>query len=329
MSKQETRARLIELIKKHQLEHGLTRLAIGVVSNMAGISRQTFFRSYVDLKPYCHGQSISALLGDDADSTRDFLVKREQDVSSLQDEIESLRKKHKKDLEQAITNRVTSLMNSDILAFEASELNTLLVNQSQHNEMLKRKITELELKLTRAQMTSASDDLPSGDQNANTVKNAKNFIVFPLDMTKANLAYKQDKNFDKYEDAKDAAIQSIVDIVKKIANTSNIEVHFFQERYISSFEEFAKELTAKPGKIVVAIQLPVFSQEELAHLLYQFKLVHKTSIHIPVNTSKTAVIAKKEFFFRDVPEEEFADATKAKIPQIAWGFDEVRLFRTQ
>ncbi|WP_283188825.1 TetR/AcrR family transcriptional regulator [Pseudomonas sp. PMCC200344] len=329
MTKQETRDRLIELIKEHQLEHGLTKLAIGKISEMAGISRQTFFRSYADLKPYCLGQSITSLLGDDAESTRDFLAKREEEVAALQSEIEALKKKHKKELEQAITNRVTSLMNSDILAFEANEVNSLLINQSQNNEMLKRKLTEMELKQTRSQMASAAADLSTGNGDAHAIKNAKNFLVFALDMTKANLAYKKDQNFDNYENAKDLAIQSVVDNVKKFPNPSNIEVHLFQERYISTFDDFVEELPAKPGKVVIAIQLPVFSQEELGQLLSQLKLISKVAIHIPFNTSGAIVAANKKFLFRDVPEEEFIDAAKAKTPQITWGFDEIRLFGTR
>uniref|UniRef100_UPI001C5C93C0 hypothetical protein n=1 Tax=Staphylococcus haemolyticus TaxID=1283 RepID=UPI001C5C93C0 len=118
MTIEETRDRLIELNKEHQLDNGLKKLANGKISVMAGSTRQTFYRSYLDLKPFCLGQSITALLGDDVDSTRDFLAKREQDVNALLSEIEAVRKQHKKDLEQAITNRITSLMNSDILAFE-------------------------------------------------------------------------------------------------------------------------------------------------------------------------------------------------------------------
>lgn len=326
MTKQETRDRLIELIKEHQLKHGLTKFAIGKISEMAGISRQTFFRSYVDLKPYCIGQSITSLLGDDAGSTRDFLVKREEEVAALQGEIEALKKKHKKELEQAITDRVTSLMNNDILAFEANEVNSLLISQSQNNERLKRQLTEMELKQTRSQMASAASDTSTGKGDAYPIKSAKNFLAFALDMSKANLAYKKDRNFENYENAKDLAIQSIVGDVKKFPDPSNIEVHLFQERYISTFDDFIEELPPKQGKVVIAIQLPVFSQEELGQLLSQLKRISKVVIHIPFNTSGAIVAANKKFLFRDVPEEEFIDAAKAKTPQINWGFDEIRLF---
>ncbi|WP_337153609.1 hypothetical protein [Pseudomonas protegens] len=327
----DTRARLIELIKEHQLEHGLTKLAIHELSTRAGISRQSFNRFYSDLKPYSLGASILDLLNEDSDSALAFLEKRDREVATLQEEIKRLKAQHKKDLEQASNKHITSLMNNDIIAFNAMEVNSLLTTQSLHNESLKGKLRQMELGHTKLQMEVAASTLPGKAQGAGTglTKDAKNFLTLALNLEKACTAYHKDKNFDHFEDAKEAEIKKIIETLNRFPDPSQIELHIFQERYISTFQTFSDRLPAQEGKLTVVAQLPWYSQEDLGVFLSDLKPVHRITIHVPFSSSEAIVAAKRKFGFRGIPEEEFLDASKAKMPQITWGFDEVRVFRVR
>ncbi|MNC60186.1 hypothetical protein D3C75_1100470 [compost metagenome] len=76
-------------------------------------------------------------------------------------------------------------------------------------------------------------------------------------------------------------------------------------------------------------QVPWYGQEDLGVFLSELKPVHRITIHVPFSSSEAIVAAKRKFDFREIPEDEFLDATKAKMPQITWGFDEVRVFRVR
>jgi len=325
----DTRARLIELIKEHQLEHGLTKLAIGELSIRAGISRQAFNRYYGDLKPYSLGASILDLLNEDKDSAMAFLEKRDREVATLQEEIQRLKSQHKKDLEQASTKHITSLMNNDIIAFNAMEVNSLLTTQSLHNESLKGKLRQMELSQTKRQMDAAAAELPGNGQGAGIPKDAKNFLSLALNLEKACTVYQKDKDFDQFEDAKEAEIKKIIQTINQFPDPSQIELHIFQERYISSFQTFSDDLPAQAGKLTVVAQVPWYGQEDLGVFLSELKPLHRITIHVPFRSSEAIIASKRQFYFRAIPEEEILDARKAKMPQITWGFDEVRVFRVR
>lgn len=331
MTTVDTRARLIELIKEHQLENGLTKLAIKELSSRAGITRQSFNRFYDDLKPYTLGTSILDLLNEDSDSAMAFLEKRDREVATLQDEIKRLKAQHKKELEHASNKHITSLMNNDIIAFNAMEVNSLLTTQSLHNESLKSKLRQMELGNTKLQMDAAASALtePAQEAQTTTPKDAKNFLTLALNLEKACTAYHRDKNFDHFEDVKEAEIKKIIETLNRFPDPSQIELHIFQERYISSFQKLSDTLPAQEGKLTVVAQVPWYSQEDLGVFLSELKPVHRITIHVPFSSSEAIVAAKRKFDFREIPEDEFLDATKAKMPQITWGFDEVRVFRVR
>lgn len=326
MSPPDTRSLLVELIKQHQLENGLIKLGVAELSMRAGITRQAFNRYYSDLKDYCQGKSIAQLLAENPATAKDFIAKRESEVEELREEIRALKIQHKKDIEQAINKHVTSLMNNDLSAFDAKEVSTLLEKQSQHNEMLKRQVTHLELKQVRHDLAEASSEF-ARDQK--TLKDAKNFLDFSLDLTKAQTEYQKTHDFEKYEDNKEVEISKIVETIKKFPDQENIEVHLFQERYISSFKDFTQSLDAKLGKLLISIRLPMFEKTDIGLLLNDLKTVAHISIHIPYVQSEAIAAANRKFMFRAVPKEEFDDADKAVTPQITWGFDEVHIYRVR
>lgn len=326
MSPPDTRSLLVELIKQHQLENGLIKLGVGELSTRAGITRQAFNRYYNDLKDYCQGKSIAQLLAENPATAKDFIAKRESEVEELREEIRALKIQHKKDIEQAINKHITSLMNNDLSAFEANEVSTLLEKQSQHNEMLKRKMTHLELKQVRHHLIEASSEL-ARDQK--TLKDSKNFLEFSLDLTKAQSEYQKTQDFEKYEDSKEAEISKIVETIKKFPDQESIEVHLFQERYISSFKDFTHSLNAKLDRLLISIRLPMFEKTDIGLLLNDLKTVAHISIHVPYVQSEAIAAANRKFMFRGVSKEEFDDADKASTPQIAWGFDEIHIYRVR
>lgn len=321
----DTRTRLIELIKEHQLEFGLKKLPIGKLADRAEISRQSFNRFYSDLKPYSEGQSIAQLLADDPDASRNFLAQRDRESDQLRNEIEDLKKRHAKELEQAVSQHVTSLMNNDILAFEANEMNALLASQSQHIDMLKKKLKGYELRETRQQMCEAESQLASEGIS----KNPKNFLMFEPDLEKANSAYKKNQSFDDYEDIKEKAIDEAIEAITKLPDPSKIAVVIYMDRFLYPFSDFCESIQAKHNKLTVCLRLPVFSQAEIGIVLAKLSRMDSISLHMPHSTSEAITAANRKFRYREVPEEEFADADKARAPLITWGVDEVRVFKVK
>ena len=325
MSQQDTRTRLIELIKEHQLEFGLKKLPIGKLAERAEISRQSFNRFYSDLKPYSEGQSVAELLADDPDASRSFLAQRDREADQLRNEIEDLKKRHAKELEQAVAQHVTSLMNNDILAFEANEMSALLASQSQHNEMLQKKLTALELRQTRYNMDEAESQLSSGGVS----KSAKNFLTLDLDLENANSAYKNSQSFDEYEDIKEKAIDAMIETVTKLPDPSKVQVVVYMDRFLYPFSKFCESIPAQQDKLTVCLRLPVFSQAEVGIVLSKLSKADSISLHMPHSTSEAITATNRKFMYRDVPEAEFTDADRARAPLITWGLDEVRVFKVK
>ncbi|TRM39119.1 hypothetical protein [Pseudomonas aeruginosa] len=325
MTQQDTRTRLIELIKAHQLEFGLKKLPIGKLAERAEISRQSFNRFYSNLKPYSEGQSIAELLADDPDASRTFLAQRDREADQLRNEIEDLKKRHAKDLEQAVAQHITSLMNNDILAFETNEMSALLASQSQHNELLQKRLTALELRQTCDQMDQAGSQLVSEGAS----KSPQNFLTFDLNLEKANTAYKKSQSFDDYEDIKEKAIDAMIETVTKLPDPSKVQVVVYMDRFLYPFSKFCESIPAKQDKLTVCLRLPVFSQAEIGIILSKLSKMDSISLHMPHSASEAIAAANRKFMYRDVPEEEFTDADRARTPLITWGVDEVRVFNVK
>ena len=326
MSSQDTRNRLISLIKEHQLEHGLTKIQIGVLSERAGITRQAFNRFYNDLKPFSQGQSIAPLLVDDTGATQDLLARREHDLDQLRAEIKAMKIQHPKDIESAISRHLTTLMNSDLMMFEAKEMTATLENQSKHNEMLKRQLLGAQVKNTRLTIDLAAHQILCSSTATRPVKNAKNFLALTISFADINL---KGNDYDAFEHAKDRQLDAHIKTLKKFPSPEKIEIHIFQERYISAFKNFCGGLPEKEGILIVAIQAPVFAQAELKELLRKLIGFASVTLHIPFSKSVASAAAFQKFNFREVPPQEFEEASKARVPQIDWGFDGIQVFRAE
>lgn len=324
MSSQATRDKLISIIKEHQLNHGQSKLPISQLANLAGISRQAFNRYYGDLKDYSIGkESIAKLLGGDNLSLNEIIESNEARLRRLEEELSSLKTAHQAELDSVVLNHTTTLMNNDIIAFNAGQLTATLTNQSNHNAFLNKRVTELEVH--NAKLTLDAIAAAGGSSSTLTVKTDKNFITFNLDLSSEKKAYALTKNFSAYEDAKDSLIAKTISEIKKLPNPDDIDIILFQDRYISEFNTFCSKQSPRMGKTLVVVRLPIYSREELQIILKDVHPISAVSIHIPYSSSEAIISAKRKFSFRDVPEEEIKDADGAKIPLITWGFDNVSI----
>ncbi|VVP58868.1 TetR/AcrR family transcriptional regulator [Pseudomonas fluorescens] len=328
MSSPQTRDRLVSIIKQHQLKHGVSKLPVAKLAEAAGISRQAFNRYYSDLKDYSIGKaSIARLLIDDNASLNELIENKDERILRLEKELVNSRETHKAELEAVVKNHISSLMNNDIMAFEANQLTSTLINQGNHNAYLNKRITELEVnnaKLTHNIITAASSD------SSNIIeKSDKNFIAFGLNLSAANKAYACSKSFIEYEKAKDEELLKIVRKITKLPNPENIDILFFQEKYISDFTIFCNRTHPSKARTLITIKLPLYSQEEIKLFMKSLSPITSFSIYVPYSSSDAIISAKRKFSFRDIPPEELMDADNAKIPLMTWGFESIYITRVK
>lgn len=328
MSSQETRDRLIAIIKEHQLQHGQSKLPVSQLADAAGISRQAFNRYYGDLKEYSLGkESIAKLLVDDNASLSQIIENSEGKLQRLQRAFAEAQKAHERELQLVTKNYVSTLMNNDVMAFEAGQLTSTLTNQSNHNAFLNKRVTELEVK--NAKLTIDAVASANAEHANHAEKTDKNFTTYSPDLAPANKAYAISKDFNLYEDEKDAAISRIFQQIKKLPNPESTDVVFFQERYISDFSSFCAKQHPYINRKMVVIRLPVFSREELQLLIRSLQPISSISICVPFTASDAVTSANRKFHFRGTPSEEFTDADAAKMPQPNWGFESIQLFKVR
>lgn len=328
MSSQETRDRLVSIIKQHQLEHGHSKLPVAKLAEAAGISRQAFNRYYGDLKDYSIGKaSIARLFVDDSASLNELIENKDERILRLERELVTARETHKAELEAIVKNHISTLMNTDIMAFEASQLTSTLINQGNHNAYLNKRVTELAVnnaKLALDIVTAANSDASNA-----TEKSDKNFIAFGLDLSAASKAYASSKNFIGYEKSKDEELLNTVRKIKKFPNPENIDILFFQEKYISDFQVFCNKTYPTKARTLIVIRLPLYSQEEIKILMKGLSPISSFSIYVPYSSSDATISAKRQFSFRDVPPEEITDADNAKTPSMAWGFESIHIIKVR
>ncbi|MFJ2548821.1 hypothetical protein ACIOVF_20440 [Pseudomonas sp. NPDC087612] len=326
MSSQDTRNKLIGIIKQHQLDNGMSKLPVGKLSELSGITRQAFNRYYGDLKEYATGkQSIARLLVDDSASLSEMLENREEKIAQLKQELIKASIAHKEELEKAIEHHITSLMNNDIMVYESGQISSTLINQNNHNAYLSKRVTELEVR--NAKMVADAVSAPTSTGSNYTTNSAKNFIALELDLKAARKAYASSNDFSAYEDAKDTEIQKAIKTVNSLPDSQNADVVIFQERYISDFNLFCKKIYPRESHTLVALQLPLYSREEIQLVVKEIRPINSISIHIPYSSSDAVISAKRQFSFRDVPAEELQDADTAKTPLMDWGFDSIQITR--
>lgn len=324
MSSQDTRDRLVTIIKQHQLDNGQSKMSVEALSKAAGISRQAFNRYYSDLKDYSTGKlSIARLLVDDSASLQELVENKDERIARLESELSSIQAKHKAELDAVTDNYLSTLMNNDIMAFDAGQLAATLTGQGNHNAYLNNKVTEQEVQIAKLTMDLVNASTSEAHQARE--KSDKNFIAFDLDLRAAKKAYAQTRNFDEYEDAKHIAISKIEESIKKLPTPETIDILFFQDKYISDFKVFCNRVFPAKGRTLIVIRLPLYSQEELKLAMRNLTPISSFSIYIPHSSSEAIISAKRQFSFRDIPPEELKIADSARMPLPSWGFESIQI----
>lgn len=326
MSGVDTRNKLIGIIKQHQLDNGITKLPIGKLSELAGITRQAFNRYYGDLKDYAKGsQSISKLLVSDCTSLSQLLESKEKRLAQLEFQLIEIQATHKAELAETLNKHITSLMNNDVMIYESGQISATLTSQNNHNAQLIKRVTELEVSNTK--LIADATSTYSFNNASNSIKSSKNFIPLEIDIKALCKSYAVSNDFDEYEDAKDAEIQKNIKIIKALPILEKVDVVVFQERYISDFGSFCKTINPRPDHILVVLQLPLYSRAEIQLIIKELTPVASISIYVPYSSSEAVIASKRKFIYRGVPEEELKDADEARVPLMEWGFDSIQVKR--
>ncbi|MHA6140929.1 hypothetical protein ACX3YC_26475 [Pseudomonas mohnii] len=326
MSNQETRERLIAIIKQHQLERRHTKLSVKLLSQSAGISRQAFNRYYADLKDYASGKlPISRLLLGDHASLNEIIENKDEQILRLVNELKTARLSHKAELQAVVKNHLSTLMNNDITAFEADQVSATLTGQGNHNAYLSKRITDLEIKNIKLNLDLVTAE--AADASSPVEKSDKNFIIFELDLSNANKLYAVSNNFNEYENTKENELSKIIKKIKKLPNPESIDILFFQDKYLSDFKLFCNRLYPTKSRTLITIRLPIYSQEELKFIMKDLIPITSFSIYVPFSPSDAITVAKRKFSFRDIPPEELKIADDAKTPSITWGFESIHINR--
>lgn len=317
MQRHPTRQKIIEIIIDIHFNRGDT-LRVGKVAEEAGITRQAFHRYYSDLISYIKGDSeVGDLLPTFApDSINQLLQISQAKVSELENKLAQSEDRHKAQLKSTLDRYITSLMNNDITLFETDSVRITLDKQTTYISHLIAQLDQVKAELTKAKLNSVNGDL-MGTPGAR--------IVFQPNLNPAFKAYQKDGNYKTYLGTKSKEIAKVINQVNQ-HETTYTQLIIFADRFISSFEDFLKQLP-EPRSDEIVIRLPVFSSMELKN---QLRKVNKTaiSIYVPECASVAETAAQRKFRSNTVPAEEILAAQKADHIHLFKGIDRVVHFNT-
>lgn len=323
MNQNATRAKLVHIISEHHFSLPGRKLGIAELSDQAGITRQAFNRYYADLKDYAWGKKpITDLLDESAPKATDLLAQSHVKLIQLNDQVESQQTQFEKEKEKLRNGLITSLMNDDIVRFDANEIRQSMQKQLLHNEQLVRQISELKLEAIKADQAKASASQPTAVQSVNKVALEPNLLG-------AFAALHKNEDIDAYEIQKSKALDEVRDKVNSLARTSDSTVILFIERYLSSFQKFVDDFRLAGTSQAIIVRLPIASRPELK--LWISKIIKPTPVHVyfPVCDAAATVKAQRAFHFRSIPEPELYAADQFPPIAIDPSMDALCVFRVK
>lgn len=319
-----TRAILIRILVDHHLDGNPYKLKLKDLADRAGISRQALDRYYGDLKPYMTGRrNVADLVEGKENKVR---IESQTFVNEVQanhaQQLEKLKSQHKQALQKALDSHITSLMNNDILMLESTKIRTSLERQSLHNADLLKQNQLLNLKLAGTLDTTQA--IAPGHQATKSDK-----VVFDLDLELLCSEYQRSKSIDAFEESKNAQLRKVRDKLNTYADSANVHVILFADRYISRFKTFADRYVGPREETSLIVRLPLFSRSETKNFTDALPRRFKVSIHVPHTASESEKKAHRVFMLQGLllPAEEVRGADTADAPNINWGFDEVTFFK--
>jgi AcrR family transcriptional regulator len=318
-----TAQKLVQAIANHYLVAGGKRLLVSDVAKQAGITRQAFNRYYGHLKPYVTGKKpVAELLGAMDDGPHeDLLARSQQRIQELQTHVQSLldeREKYRRDVERTY---VTTLMNNDIVRFESNELRLLLEKQSRHNDVLLSQLKDLQLQLAKSRSDSSVGTITSK-------RGGRLAALVNPDFSTPFRAYAKGGDKEALEKAKDNLVTEAAHAVRKLTAQDSLVIVYL-DRYLASFDTFAKGHPYYSEKSAIFVRLPLFTRTELR--LFLRKIAGAGFIHVfyPQCDSKVVAQAQRSFMFRNAPACEIADADNAHLPTLADGCDAVTVLKVK
>jgi len=322
----DTRSLLINILVEHQLEGNLFKLKLKDLADRAGISRQALNRYYGDLKPYVTGRRNVADLVSGKDQKAKIEAKallNDTEAKHAQ-EIEKLKSHHQKELQKALDSHITTLMNNDIVMLVSTKMQTSLERQNLHNAELIKENQMLRLKLALGSEVTAT-----GGQSQAAPK--QNKVIFDLDIDLLCSEYQRSKSIDAFEESKSAQLRKIRDKLNKYADSPNVHVVLFADRYISRFKTFAERYVSHREETCLVVRFPLFSRSEVKMFTGALPRGFKVSIHVPHCESESVRKANRTFLLQGLvlPQQEIRAADTADSPSMSWGLDEVSFFKVQ
>ena len=331
--KKKTEERIIRAIADYYLGEHQKKLTIGKVSEITGITRQAFNKSYKHLKPYVKGdRPIEELLYGYEECSRGLLVKCQKVVRILNEKLQKLRGEQEKEIENKINSHITTLMIGDITLRESDVIRNNMISLSQHNDILTKKIHKLERELT---LEISKKEIINNEhkQNFNKTLNIvkidsgldKIYDKYIRSKKRNNAEVLNEKLIEEFEIEKSEIIESNAEKIKKMINNAvSTRIIIYIERYISSYENFVKNYRTDYNGLIIIVRLPIYNRTELKLFTKRFSKNCYIEVFIPYCDKAVVTKAQRLFFVRNVPDIELdAAENKFQYPNIYDGYDRV------
>lgn len=320
MGAESTEQRLKKIICDHYLSGAVARLKILELCDRAGISRQSFHKSYLHLKPYLTGaRNVDELLvGDQADAGK-IIIQCQKLVRESQAELKSLKDGHQKVYKELEDNLVTTLMNGDVLIHHSRQLTNELKKKALHNEILKRELLEKELEL------NGGIEKPPAVKSA--LKSESLISTLKADLREAGGKYSDSQDLSAYYADKALVISKLKEKLQRILKKGVVRVVLFQNRFLSSFDKFVEKGFSSADGAVVIVELPLAARAEIRDFIRGLADAKPLEIYVPYCDSEATINAQRGFSYGHIPTPELRSFDKEPPSTIQDGFDRVVVYK--
>ncbi|MCX2901075.1 hypothetical protein [Pseudomonas mandelii] len=319
MRTETTRETLIRIITEQQIETGNAKLRIGVIAEMAGITRQAFHRYHSELKPYVLGEKpISTLFQNQTDGMGStHLLNAQKKINELQSSLSKVEDAHKKELQEFKNNCITSLMKSDLALHDADNVRKRHAQQISHNEKLRQDLSALKLALLHEQSRALATEAELNNIKTNTrvQSTARDILVIDeFELFNNRNIIEDESNFIQL---KNKYAEKTINTLNTIIDPTNSLVVLYIDRFISRFEKFADQYIPSDSSTVILVRFPIFDQYLIKSYLAQIAASTRVQVIIPVCDVENIVKAQRTFFVRNVPPFELKNADDFGLQDIS------------
>lgn len=306
MTNTTTREKLIDAIVDAYLAAPEKKLKVSDICARADISRQAFYKSHDDLRQYVAGEKPIAdllRLSGKQELQSEMLSEAHDNIKTLHQQLEDVDDEYNKKLQTAISNHITSLMNSDLIVFEATYTQETINKQALQIDNLSKELTELKISSAYRTTPSLKDD-----ENHSSGQVKKSLQLLP-NLSKAKDAYKKNTSFEIFQDEKSKAIETVIN--KVIGLGREIQLHIIIDLYLVSPDDMATLITQSTHKTTVLLYLPIFSELELKLLvLKRLPLSSMPHLHVPALPTSSRRQLQRQIYAKGIPQDEIDDADK-------------------